>query len=66
MVLKSQAESLVKTGSRGDTHINTRSVRYYLPYRGKIRRGKVTKFSLSDEMFPRQLFFPGEIFPDQK
>ena len=41
----------------------------YLPYRGKIRRGKLTKFSTIDEMFPRRnisatKFFPEEFFPE--
>ena len=44
-----------------------------IPYRGKLRRGKVTKFSSSDENFlrrkfsltkllPRRIFFPNEYF----
>ena len=33
-----------------------------IPYRGKLRRGKVTKFSSSDENFPRRNFCPNEYF----
>ena len=36
-----------------------------IPYRGKLRRGKVTKFSSSDENFPRRKFSPVKIFPDE-
>ena len=36
-----------------------------LPYRGKLRRGKVTKFSASDEIFPRRNFSPAKFFPDE-
>ena len=34
-----------------------------LPYRGKLRRGKVTKFSSSDENFPRRKFSPTKLLP---
>ena len=34
-----------------------------IPYRGKLRRGKVTKFSSSDENFPRRKFSPAKLLP---
>ena len=34
----------------------------YLPYRGKFRRGKVTKFFASDENFPRRKISPTNNF----
>ena len=43
-----------------------------MPYRGKLRRGKVMKFWPSDEYFsptnnfPRQIIFPDENFPGYK
>ena len=34
-----------------------------IPYRGKFCRGKVTRFSVGDESFPRRNFSPANIFP---
>ena len=34
----------------------------HMPYRGKFRRGKVTKFLTSDENFPCRKFFPDNHF----
>ena len=34
-----------------------------LPYRGKLRRGKVTKFFSSDENYPRRKFSPTKFSP---
>ena len=39
---------------------------YIIPYRGKFRRGKMTKFFASDENFPRRKIFPDENFPRRK
>ena len=36
-----------------------------IPYRGKLRWGKVKKFSSSIENFPRRKFSPAKIFPDE-
>ena len=37
-----------------------------LPYRGKLRRGKVTKFFSSDKNYPRRKFSPTKVFPRRK
>ena len=47
--------SNIKQISRG-------SVKEGLPYRGKLRRGKVTKFWLCDENFPRRILWHNRIF----
>ena len=38
----------------------------FYKYRGKFSSGKMTKFSLSDENFPRRKIFPDENFPRRK
>ena len=42
-----------------DTRLTSDSNLYHeLPYRGKLRRGKVTKFQLSDQYFSPTNYFP--------
>ena len=42
-----------------DTRLTSDSNLYYeLPYLGKLRRGKVTKFQLSDQYFSPTNYFP--------
>ena len=45
--------------------MHLRHLSIYIPYRGKLRRGKVTKCFSSDENYPRRKFSPTKIFPDE-